>query len=252
MKTFRPSYGQTTLKYANAIATEIYGDDLITYDFSDYFEITEEVMNKALKPCRMTLLHDYINQSNLNGLYEALKDCGEDLYNEIYAELDSLNVSFSRCRGAGNRDYDDYLYRLHESTVYPLLVNDIFQHLFSNRDIMRELNLNISKKISTLRFADWPHHLSKDGVMIRCEYWNKWIFKALFRREQGHCAICNKDLTGLLSTEHSMAIDHIVPLNLGGVNDPTNLQILCDICNSRKGGNRSDTSNLYSVHWTID
>jgi 5-methylcytosine-specific restriction endonuclease McrA len=39
--------------------------------------------------------------------------------------------------------------------------------------------------------------------------------------------------------------DHIVPLALGGLNDVTNLQLLCKGCNGTKGGRRRAASNHY-------
>jgi 5-methylcytosine-specific restriction endonuclease McrA len=42
------------------------------------------------------------------------------------------------------------------------------------------------------------------------------------------CAICK------CSTKDKCEVDHIMPLALGGSNDPLNLQILCPACNNRK------------------
>lgn len=41
------------------------------------------------------------------------------------------------------------------------------------------------------------------------------------------CATCK--------TTDDLTIDHITPIDRGGNNDPTNLQILCRACNTRKG-----------------
>lgn len=46
-------------------------------------------------------------------------------------------------------------------------------------------------------------------------------------RHDGRCARCCAD--------GEQTIDHIVPLSLGGTNDPSNLQPMCHLCNSTKG-----------------
>ncbi|TGQ19584.1 HNH endonuclease [Mesorhizobium sp. M00.F.Ca.ET.217.01.1.1] len=48
-------------------------------------------------------------------------------------------------------------------------------------------------------------------------------------RQRYRCAECGT------STEDVKHVDHIMPLALGGSNWPDNLQILCPLCNDRKG-----------------
>lgn len=61
--------------------------------------------------------------------------------------------------------------------------------------------------------------------------------------------ICLTDLTGLLKTNFDKAIDHIVPLNLGGNNDITNLQLVCEKCNLEKPGHTIRTSDHYPTYF---
>lgn len=50
----------------------------------------------------------------------------------------------------------------------------------------------------------------------------------VWQRDKGRCVECesNKDLE----------YDHIIPLSMGGSNTERNLQLLCAVCNRRKGG----------------
>jgi len=51
----------------------------------------------------------------------------------------------------------------------------------------------------------------------------------IFRLQLGKCAYCRVDLN------QRYHVDHIMPLALGGSNARHNLQLTCELCNSRKG-----------------
>lgn len=50
----------------------------------------------------------------------------------------------------------------------------------------------------------------------------------IFKRDSGICRGCGEVLT------HDYEIDHIVPISLGGVDTPANVQLMCPPCNRRK------------------
>ncbi len=58
---------------------------------------------------------------------------------------------------------------------------------------------------------------------------------ALQTMQKGKCAECSKKLK-------QTHVDHIIPLVLGGRNDPSNLQLLCPTCNMQKG-------KLHPLEW---
>ncbi len=46
--------------------------------------------------------------------------------------------------------------------------------------------------------------------------------------------------------------DHIVPLASLGLNDPCNIQLLCEACNLSKGAAPGRTSHLYESWWKLE
>lgn len=68
---------------------------------------------------------------------------------------------------------------------------------------------------------------------------SRGITNILFVRQQGKCAACR----ATLSLEKGLGkahLDHIMPLVLGGQNSDDNVQLLCPMCNQRKGSKHPD------------
>ena len=58
-----------------------------------------------------------------------------------------------------------------------------------------------------------------------------WAVKEpLLRETGGRCAHCGVELDRYTN----LSVDHVIPLNKGGSNDPENLTVLCDDCNLEK------------------
>jgi 5-methylcytosine-specific restriction endonuclease McrA len=64
----------------------------------------------------------------------------------------------------------------------------------------------------------------------------KDFFARLLISQNGICAspVCQKDITSCYD------IDHIMPLSLGGTDEPDNFQLLCSTCNRRKNNKHPD------------
>ena len=53
---------------------------------------------------------------------------------------------------------------------------------------------------------------------------------AIFEASGGRCASCSRKL----GPADKWDIDHIIPLALGGADEPENMQVLCDWCHGKK------------------
>lgn len=142
-----------------------------------------------------------------------------------------------------------HLWQVVDEDGLPRIVDEIFTLLFGDRDFLRQFNLTIAHIVRNLKIIDYPHLLDEDGKVKRTTYWPEWVKTGLWYRERGRCAICMKDISGLLVPEKDLHIDHIVPIKNGGTNDATNLQCLCSSCNLKKSAGPAETSRHYSLYW---
>lgn len=60
-------------------------------------------------------------------------------------------------------------------------------------------------------------------------HYNKDDVSALMETQSGLCVICQADI------RLSFHVDHKTPISKGGSNWPSNLQLLCPLCNRKKG-----------------
>jgi hypothetical protein len=150
-----------------------------------------------------------------------------------------------------DEDTDEYYEKLinQYKMLTPQIVNETFTILYNDKILMRTFNEDISEIIKKMKKSDYPHLLKKDGVIYRCTYLPQWLKDGIFFRDKGRCQLCGKDLTRLLRSDNKIHFDHIVPLELGGNNDPTNYQILCEGCNTAKRDRHCGTRNLIQVFW---
>lgn len=59
--------------------------------------------------------------------------------------------------------------------------------------------------------------------------------RAMYDAAPEHCPVCGVSMHYWVSRRHP-SIDHIVPVAKGGTDDPENLRVICNCCNSGKGG----------------
>lgn len=136
---------------------------------------------------------------------------------------------------------EDFLDALSEETLFVL---------FSNRSLLCNLHSYIAGLIQSLRpdevEAEFSGRFAAEGRLKRKRI-PAWAKNAVFFRDRGLCAHCAANLSGVLTAQTDDNFDHIVPLKQGGINDVTNLQLLCGKCNKGKGPRPASPSPKYEA-----
>ncbi|WP_352408134.1 HNH endonuclease [Acetoanaerobium noterae] len=267
-------YKQINLTFAYQMSSII--KESINIDYEYYtkgfvLEIIEKNKLLLVKFSKFTILHFYIEKEIWNKLnYETSHYMKEheceiaieklynivDLYNPLfYKEIDVFDLLEQENQEDSEESYlnlcnsiIDILYQEIEKYM-PNMVEDVFYVLFQDREFLLEFNLMLSNIISEIKYEDESEIMRKDGVLKRCSYFPKWLKEGIFFRDKGRCQKCNTNLTGTITMGTNYNWDHIVPLSLGGINDATNIQLLCEKCNKIKSDKEIYTSNKYFRFW---
>jgi len=115
-------------------------------------------------------------------------------------------------------------------SVFGLYAENYAERVFHDRQLCE----HIGRTLVTIGFDGTSDGTAPPKQWVdRQDGWPAWARKAVIARDRGHCAQCDKDLT--LELSEADHIDHIIPLGVGGTNDLSNLQLLCEPCNLAKG-----------------
>lgn len=108
---------------------------------------------------------------------------------------------------------------------------ELFYILFQNREFLCRFNLFMAR--------------ANPSIIERCTI-PQWVKRAVKFRDHGRCVNCRADLSSRFDCEDEGAVhyDHIVSLRDGGLNDVSNIQLMCRKCNLSKS-RQSYTSTVY-------
>lgn len=223
----------------------------VLHDFSQY--IIEDLIYERLDEVTLDTIEN--NPRSSLWIDQALA------YHEIKtpgfrAWLEQERIDISEASQDVIHDYHNALRLTGEfDTLLTQLTNEVFYLLFGNRALLAKLNSYVSGVVGRLTNDDLAiekHHLLQtDGIPARMHI-PGWAKRAIFFRDRGMCASCNTDLTGIISINSAEHYDHMIPLAEGGINDITNLQLLCASCNLRKGRLMLPTSTHYQSWYASD
>jgi hypothetical protein len=202
-------------------------------DYADYTSSSSRLMREPF----LTDIEYYAHHYNFDvghpwdDLPQKIQDLTADDIYEYYQELRISSESYEK--------------------ILKVMSHEVFNVLFTNRILMANFNLIIARVISSSVMKDIPeefvHLFKKDGVLKRARI-PEWAKRAIKFRDHGYCVQCHKDISEIRRNISEFHIDHIIPLADGGLNDISNLQLLCEHCNTRKGSRYYNTNNS-SIDW---
>jgi hypothetical protein len=132
--------------------------------------------------------------------------------------------------------------------LYEEIADEVFYIMFNNREALLEFNYIVAEhmdiNINDIEDADIRKLFNKKGHLKRVKI-PEWCKKAVFFRDRGRCCLCTADLSGTLSINSKKHYDHIISLAKGGLNDVSNIQLLCSKCNLEKNMHKIITSSYY-------
>jgi len=130
-------------------------------------------------------------------------------------------------------------------------VQEVFFVIFQNRQLLLLFNEMIARQVADVQLNDltdlddeYKDYFASPGMLKRVNI-PKWVKRAVHYRDRGLCTICHCDLSGTLNISNREHYDHIVPLAQGGLNDVSNIQLLCQDCNLKKRDVEITTSDFY-------
>lgn len=262
------THGDESINMASQIISELHGlNGVILKVWIEYTEIN--YLKKCIKPHKKTLVHSYIEFIySYEFRYFLDKHFPMVVTSNIVELLEFYDIDYSsigtfKFRGKTDDDlsseefdeveeFAERIYELFQKKLMGLVIDDIFTVLFTDKNFLYEFNKQLSELICELTTDKYPQYLKKDGVIKRCGSIPKWMKKGVFYRDKGRCQICGADLTKILHTDNKENYDHIIPLENGGNNDPTNFQLTCECCNKSKGARSSEFNNTISRFWKLD
>lgn len=212
---------------------------------------------------KWTPLHDFIEFVIVNVSYEdASSDDGDFLVSEddpidiarrgknpwidMLLASNGFESSFRKyVANGGEASLYEYLQDLNlGGPMHGLLFSvtrQVFHVLFPNRKVLHNFGEMMTYYVKEVGASIYPNRFTKSGALIRCHV-PSWAKSAVFHRDKGCCVFCGCDLTKLVNQRGKLHFDHVIPLIQGGMNDVTNLQLLCSDCNLTKGGSNKNTS----------
>lgn len=194
-------------------------------------------------------------------------DASYKLWIEESLEFHSISyVSFHKWRESLKISLEaideDLIYKYHNELkkegsidrLFKQMAEEAFFLLFLNRELLHLFNEKIAFYIraSSDAFNTFPEDIPffKKPCMLNRATIPAWAKRAVFYRDRGCCVVCFKDISGLKNISNAKHFDHIIPLATGGINDVTNLQLLCESCNLNKG-KRTIPASIKYEKWYI-
>lgn len=219
-----------------------YGEEFWNFD-EEYF------INSSTNFSKDTLLHQYIVITAFNyhlGYFRKNSDLVDEetlkywlsLFEDYKVNPPSLKIEESE--EWLEKNTNEFI------NLFDCMADEAFQILFLNRNFLIKFNQLVTETVKSIKY---PSESLTNKETIKRKSIPQWVKNSIYHRDKGRCVFCNTDLTGLVNTLTSKNFDHIVPLDLYGVNDPCNIQLTCERCNKSKSNREASTSSKYQSWW---
>jgi len=232
----------------------------------------DEIIISVLKPNKKTAIHHYL--SYFQDIYEELHNLQGNLelvytYEYILRTIKDVNLnpniplidenlcenycSHNKCENTVViKEWIKYA-NANSELINELIVHSAFQILLQDRNFLHDFHVKLAviveDEIENI-ISTYPEFVT-NKKKIKRQHFPVWLKSAIFYRDKGTCVICRCDLSNLVRNQNQIHIDHIVPLNLYGTNDASNMQLLCESCNTSKGDRNTITSALNVPFWNL-
>ncbi len=238
---------EQNLNHIYSFASQIDANIQAEIGFWNYDE--ETFKKRSLGFNKETLLHHYIETTIWNDYNRDIRKYGGDYthhieyFHALFSEFIPEKNLFKKLDKTDEDELDSYnddfeeIWKNEEEIfreLFNIIAENVFYLLFNNRSLLLKFNEKVAETVCETEYG--VNVLSEKEKIIRKNI-PQWVKKAVYSRDKGRCIKCSKDLSGILSTDRKQNYDHIMPLNLFGVNDPSNIQLLCQSCNLTKSGN---------------
>jgi len=191
---------------------------------------------------RYTNLHSFIHDIALDVVTDEIdSDIGEAVLIRRFFEI--FDVAFDDDVLADEESFwtfaneSERFYRAIDE-----LSDEVFHILFADLIFLQRFNALCAGYIEQSGFGE--DHRTSTGTLRRVNI-PVWARRAVFHRDRGECRSCKRSLAAVINRLETERYDHIVPLARFGPNDVTNLQLLCEPCNSAKSARQEAVSSLY-------
>ncbi len=157
---------------------------------------------------------------------------------------------------ASEDDVHEFMNEVQWSESYEKLMHqtvaEVFHVLFQNRGLLLLFNDYVAGILESADLEELEEgdraRFSKNGHVKRVKP-PRWARRAVFFRDRGRCVLCDSDLSGLINLKNVENFDHIVPISKFGLNDISNLQLLCVRCNQHEKRDGSAITSIRYQSW---
>lgn len=111
--------------------------------------------------------------------------------------------------------------------VYKKNVYETHDNKLKPADVLALINEVANRRRLTLQKAHALQAMVEQGDKPQRQPISQDVKIAVWQRDGGRCVECDSN--------RALEFDHVIPLSMGGANSMRNLQLLCEVCNRRKG-----------------